>query len=190
MPATKTPPGGWPTCSPSEARSRRLNSRLLEPEQATRAALRALARRIQQLNDEIRIADPRLSGAVRTVAPRTVALFGAGTHSAGQLPVTAGDNPERLRSGQPSLTSAAPPFTRQFRSCRSAPTQPRRGPRRQQRALHHCIDPHALRPGHPHYVDRRTNQGLSKKEILRCLKRYVAREAHATLRADLAALGT
>ena len=42
------------------------------------------------------------------------------------------------------------------------------------------------RPGHPAtraYVERRTKEGLSKKEIIRCLKRYVAREACRQLRA-------
>ena len=32
------------------------------------------------------------------------------------------------------------------------------------------------------YVERRTKEGLSKKEIIRCLKRYVAREVYPHLR--------
>jgi hypothetical protein len=36
------------------------------------------------------------------------------------------------------------------------------------------------------YAARRTAEGLSKKkDILRCLKRYIAREIYYTLRADL-----
>ena len=38
------------------------------------------------------------------------------------------------------------------------------------------------------YVDRRTKQGLTKKEIIRCLKRYIAREVHTALLADFTAL--
>jgi transposase len=40
------------------------------------------------------------------------------------------------------------------------------------------------------YITRRTTQGLSKKEIIRCLKRYIVREIYAALRADFAALLT
>ena len=36
------------------------------------------------------------------------------------------------------------------------------------------------------YAARRMSEGRSKREILRCLKRYIAREVYRTLRADLA----
>src|SRR4051794_28391708 len=74
------------------------HTRLLEPTAATKAALRAIARRVQLLQEEIALADARLRPATATVAPRTAAIFGAGPEVAGQLLVTAGDNPERLRS--------------------------------------------------------------------------------------------
>jgi transposase len=38
------------------------------------------------------------------------------------------------------------------------------------------------------YVDRRTAEGLSKPEIMRCLKRYLAREVYHALQADLRGL--
>ncbi len=38
------------------------------------------------------------------------------------------------------------------------------------------------------YAERRTAEGLSKSEIIRCLKRYLAREVYADLVADLRAL--
>jgi transposase len=38
------------------------------------------------------------------------------------------------------------------------------------------------------YVERRTSEGKTKKEIIRCLKRYIAREVHASLRDDLGSL--
>ena len=40
------------------------------------------------------------------------------------------------------------------------------------------------------YVEKRTKQGLGKKEIMRCLKRYVVREVHTALLADFTALNT
>jgi hypothetical protein len=38
------------------------------------------------------------------------------------------------------------------------------------------------------YIKRRTAEGLSKKDIMRCLKRYVARQVYRTIQADLAHL--
>ena len=40
------------------------------------------------------------------------------------------------------------------------------------------------------YAERRTKDGCSKREILRCLRRYIAREVFRTIRADLGALNT
>jgi transposase len=166
-------------------------SLLLEPEHGTRAALRAVARRVRSLDEEIRVADARLSAAVKTVAPRTIALFGAGPESTGQLLVTAGDNPQRLRSEAAfaHLCGSAPiPAS-------SGRTDRHRLNRGGDRAANNALYTIALTrmrydPATRAYVDRRTKQGLSKKEILRCLKRYVAREVHAALLADLAALTT
>jgi hypothetical protein len=40
------------------------------------------------------------------------------------------------------------------------------------------------------YLEKRTKQGLTKKEVMRCLKRYIVREVHTALLTDLAALNT
>lgn len=68
------------------------------PVQATKAALRAVARRIQLLDEEIAIADRRIGPAITQIAPATLALPGVSPQAASQLVVSAGDNPERLRS--------------------------------------------------------------------------------------------
>ena len=47
--------------------------------------------------------------------------------------------------------------------------------------LRHCPKTRA-------YAQRRTTEGKTKKEIIRCLKRYIARQAYATLRDDLKSL--
>src|SRR5690606_22955825 len=65
---------------------------------ATRAALRAIARRVQHLDAEVAEADKRLRPLVTKTAPTLSALMGVGPEVAGQLLATAGDNPERLRS--------------------------------------------------------------------------------------------
>src|SRR5438067_8314678 len=71
-------------------------TRLHEPLQAAKLALRSLARRIRDLNREIAELDQQLEQLVTTAAPRTVQLFGVGTQSASQLPITSGQNPDRL----------------------------------------------------------------------------------------------
>ena len=73
-------------------------SRIDEPEQATKAALRTLARRHAQLTTEIDELDGQLGTLVEQVNPALTAANGVGTDVAGQLLVTAGDNPDRLRS--------------------------------------------------------------------------------------------
>jgi transposase len=164
-------------------------TRLADPTEATKAALAAIATRTTALTAEITLADKRLGPIVTTAAPRTSALFGAGPDVAGQLLTTAGDNPDRLRSeaALAHLCGAAPipassGTTRRHRLNRG-------GDRAANRALHTIVlsrlryDPRTRA-----YATRRTTEGLTKKEIIRCLKRYIVREVHAALLADHAAL--
>ena len=65
---------------------------------ATRFALRDLARRVQSLDAESKRLDDLLESLVSATAPELVASYGVGTDTAGELLVSAGDNPERLRS--------------------------------------------------------------------------------------------
>jgi transposase len=166
-------------------------ARLLEPATATKAALRAIARRVQALEEEIAVADARLRPATAAVAPRTAAIFGAGPDVAGQLLVTAGDNPERLRS-EAALAHLAGISPLPASSGRTDRHRLNRGGDRAANAAIHRIVLCRMRH-HEHtraYVARRTAQGLSKKEIMRCLKRYVVREVHTALLADFERLPT
>ncbi|SEP30440.1 transposase, partial [Trujillonella endophytica] len=113
------------------------------------------------------------------------ALFGAGADVAGQLLVTAGDNPHRLRSeaALAHLAGISPLPASSGRTDRHRLN--RGGDRAANNAIHRIV---LCRMRHDDrtraYVARRTAQGLSKKEIMRCLKRYVVREVHAALLAD------
>ncbi|WP_409333308.1 IS110 family transposase [Trujillonella humicola] len=166
-------------------------ARLLEPVMATKAALRAIARRIQALEEEIALADTRLRPATAAIAPRTAALFGAGPDVAGQLLVTAGDNPDRLRS-EAALAHLAGISPLPASSGRTDRHRLNRGGDRAANAAIHRIVLCRLRYHDQTraYVARRTAQGLSKKEIMRCLKRYVVREVHTALLADFEQLTT
>lgn len=158
---------------------------LADPAMATKAALRAIARRVQVLDEEIALADRRLIPAVTALAPHTMALQGVGPQVAAQLMVTAGDNPERLRSeaALAHLCGAAPLPASSGRTDRHRLN--RGGDRDANNALHTIVLVRMkYHPPTRHYVERRTKDGLSKKEIMRCLKRYVVREIHAALIAD------
>jgi transposase len=160
-----------------------------DPTTATHTALRRLAGRIQHLTQEIQQADTDLGALLSQAAPRTLACFGVGVDVAAQLLSTAGDNPDRLHC------EAA--FAR---LCGVAPIPASSG-RTDKHRLHRGGDRHAnaalyritiVRLRHCErtraYLARRTTQGLSKRDIIRCLKRYIAREIYNALRADLADL--
>src|SRR5262249_3802824 len=81
-----------------------------DPVVATRIALKSVARRIIELNDEIANLDEPIEQLVRELNPKLLDQIGIGVEIAGQLLVTAGDNPEGLRSeaGFAMLCGVAP----------------------------------------------------------------------------------
>lgn len=153
-----------------------------DPTVAARIALRALARRHQRLSIEITELDELIAPLVEAANPRLLQLPGVGPDVAGQLLVTAGDNPERLGSEAAfaMLCGAAPLPASSGRTNRHRLN--RGGDRQANAALHRvvlCRLRWDLRTRH--YVDRRTQEAMSKKEIMRCLKRYIAREVYSVL---------
>ena len=73
-------------------------SRLDEPLQAAKMALRSLARRIRELDEEVGALDQQLDRLVKIHAPTLRSKVGVGTHNAAQLLITAGQNIDRLTS--------------------------------------------------------------------------------------------
>lgn len=155
---------------------------LADPGHATKAALRRLARRHQFLSEEIRDADTELRTLVVAAAPRLLALPGVGTEVAGQLLTTVGDNPDRLHSEAAfaHLCGVAPIPASSGRTRRHRLN--RGGDRAANNALY-VVVLNRLRYDQRtrNYAARRTTEGLSKPEIIRCLKRYVARELYHAL---------
>jgi transposase len=167
------------------------DKRMADPVQATRAALRAIAQRVHHLDAEVAQADKYLRPVVARTAPTLSALMGVGPEVAGQLLTTAGDNPTRLRSeaALAHLCGAAPIPASSGRTDRHRLN--RGGDRAANNALYTialCRMRHD--PRTKAYVDRRTKQGLGKKEIIRCLKRYIVREVHEALLADFKILNS
>jgi transposase len=144
----------------------------------TQTTMRGLARRIQSLNAEIKGLDTMLTGLVNDTAPTLVGLYGVGTDTAATLMVAAGDNPDRLRSERSwaHLCGVCPI------PAGSGKTDGRhklnRGGDRQANAAFYRIVLTRM-SGDPEtkaYVTRRRGEGKNTAEIMRCLKRYVARE--------------
>ena len=155
-----------------------------DPEQATKTALRRLARRHQHLSEEVAEADTELKALVSATAPGLLALPGVGTEVAGQLLTTVGDNPDRLRSEAAfaHLCGVAPIPASSGRTHRHRLN--RGGDRAANNALYIVVLGRLRYDARTRaYADRRTKQGLSKPEIIRCLKRYVAREMFTALTA-------
>lgn len=164
-------------------------SNIHDPDQATRYALHHIATRIQHLNTEVKDYDTQLTPLVTTIAPRLCALYGVGPDVAGQLLTTAGDNPHRLRSeaALARLCGAAPIPASSGRTDRHR--LHRGGDRQANKALY--IITLARQRGDQRtrdYINRRTTQGLTSKEIRRCLKRYIVREIYTALIDDYKAL--
>jgi transposase len=156
------------------------------PTQAAKLALAGIGARIQNLDAEINSYDKQLARLVAKTAPTLLACFGVGPNTAAQLLITAGANIDRLGS-EASFA----------RLCGTAPIPVcsgkthrmrlhRGGDRQANRALH-MITVVRMRYHQPtiNYVTRRTTQGLSKKDIQRCLKRYLARNLYHAIKTDL-----
>jgi transposase len=153
-----------------------------DPAVAARIALRSLARRHQQLTADLDELDATIAPLVAAAAPRLLELNGVGIDVAGQLLVTAGENTHRLRSEAAfaMLCGAAPLPASSGKTNRH---RLNRGGDRQANAALYRIVLCRLRwdPRTRAYADRRTKEGLSKPEIIRCLKRYIAREIYTAL---------
>lgn len=157
-------------------------ARVEDPAMAAKLALRQLARRHQQLSSDITELDTLIVPLVKNINPGLLAVHGVGPDIAGQLLVTAGDNPERLHSEAAfaMLCGVAPLPASSGKTNRHRLN--RGGDRGANCALWRItITRLATGPRTRAYRDRRTKQGMSKTEIIRCLKRYIAREIYELL---------
>lgn len=153
-----------------------------DPITAYRVSLKSLARRYLELTDEIADLDQLINPIVEALAPQLLDRVGIGIEIAGQLLVTAGDNPERMKSESAfaMLCGVAP------LPASSGMTQRHRlnrgGDRQANRALHLAVVSRIrLDPKTQDYVAKKTAEGHSKLETIRCLKRYLARETYFLL---------
>jgi transposase len=149
----------------------------------TLLSLRELGRRAQFLNAQLGRLDELIVPLVTARAPGLLARYGVGPHTAAMLLIAAGDHPERLRSEAAwAHLCAAAPIPASSGKVKRHRLNPG-GDRQANHALWQIVITRmSSHPPTRAYVARRTKEGLSKKEIIRCLKRYVAREVYPHLR--------
>jgi transposase len=161
-------------------------ARLHEPLQAAKHGLRTLARRINDLDDQIAQADKALTALTTQAVPSLLAMRQVGPQTAAQLAITAGQNITRMRSEATfaKLCGVAPLPASSGKTQRH---RLNRGGDRQANCALYMIIVGRMR-NHPEtkaYVQRRHEEGLSNPEIIRCLKRHLARTIYRNLRNDL-----
>jgi len=152
------------------------------PTDTTSAAawtLRLLAQRIIGLTAEVDDLQARITNAVNRSTPTLLERNGVGPDSAAALLITAGDNPQRLGSDTAfaALCGASPVEASSGKTQRHRLNQ---GGDRQANAALYRIALSRLRwdPRTQDYMTKRLKQGKPKREIIRCLKRYIAREIY------------
>ena len=149
---------------------------------ATTLAMKTMARQVNVIDDDHDALVEHLAELVTATAPSLIEVFGVGPYSAALLLVAAGDNPQRLRceAAFASLCGVAPIEASSGKTVRH---RLNRGGNRQANHALWCIVLSRMRHDERtrSYVNRRLAEGRSKREIIRCLKRYVAREVYPHL---------
>ena len=146
---------------------------------AARYTLRRLAQRIQALTAEERELQRHIIAVLNTYAPQLLQRHGIGPDSASALLVTAGDNPDRLRS-EASFAALCGVNPIEASSGKTRRRRLNRGGDRHANAALYRIALTRARGDQRtrDYLDRRTAQGRTRREAIRCLKRYIAREIY------------
>ena len=150
---------------------------------AYRITLKSLGRRYLELHDEIADLDTMIVAIIDELAPTLVARNSIGHGTAAQLLLTAGDNSERLHS-EASFAALCGVSPVPASSGKTTRHRLNRGGDRAANSALHIIAIGRLRtdPRTKAYMARRTAEGHSKLEVIRCLKRYIAREVFALIR--------
>ena len=176
---------GLTTLQRAKTCARLRSAELMTPAGAAKRALRSVASRWLDLHLEVRELNQAIKHILDEIAAPLLQRRGLGYETVGALLCAAGDNPERLNT-EASFAAL----------CGTSPVRVSSGKTNRHR-LNRAGDRHAnsalwtvvmvrMRSNHAPtiaYIERRTTNGLSKRETMRCLKRYVAREIYNDIRA-------
>jgi hypothetical protein len=144
---------------------------------SAKARLRAIARRWLALDAELKDHDANLGQLTQQLAPNLMQAHGMGVGTAAEMLILIGDNPERTHS-EAALAKLCGACPAPASSSKTTRHRLNRGGNRQANAALYRVVIVRMRAHQPTLddVSRRTAEGKSKPEIIRCLKRYVARE--------------
>ena len=162
---------------------------------ATKTAMRTLARQWLGLREERARLREQIEQLTAQSNPALLEMPGVGPDTSAALLIAAGDNPARLRASAAFAALAGVSPIEASSGKKSGHRINRGGDRTANAALHRIVLVRMSRRHQPtmDYIARRTAEGLSKRDIIRCLKRYVAREVYHALThpeptADISAL--
>lgn len=153
-----------------------------DPINGTLISLKSLATTYNMLRAQCDELDNKITDLVEVINPGVTQVFGCRALTAAELIVSVGENPQRIRSqaALAHLWGVAPIPASSGRTNRHRLN--RGGDRQANAALHRIV---LVRMCHDErtrdYVQRRTKEGLSKREIMRCLKRAIVREIYQVL---------
>jgi len=150
---------------------------------ATKASFSSLAHRIQGLDQEIAELNEKIESLLLATAPDLLGLFGVGPDTAASLLVAAGDNPQRLHSeaAWAHLCGVSPVPADSGRNTGHL-RRHNGGDRQANSALWRIAMVRiAHDPETTHYFDRRVKEGRTKRDVIRILQRYIAREVYRYL---------
>ncbi|MDA8438539.1 MAG: IS110 family transposase [Propionibacterium sp.] len=150
-----------------------------DPAGAAAFTLRLLACRILELTGEIDELNTRIAATIDARAPQLLQRYGVGPDSAAALLLAAGDNPERLNS-EASFAALCGVSPIEASSGKTQRRRLNRGGDRQANSALYTITIARLRWDHrtQDYIRRRVTEGKTRREAIRCLKRYIAREIY------------
>ncbi len=159
---------------------------LQTPDDALRHTLRSLARRWHNLDTEAKDLSAMIEQLVTATAPQLLEQFGIGVDTAAEILIVAGDNPERIRSEAAFAKLAGISPVPTGSGMTSGKHRINHGGHRQLNAAIYRTVIVRMRFHQPtiDYVARRTAEGKSKRDIIRCLKRYVIREVYHLIKTN------
>lgn len=156
---------------------------LLLPSTVEQMLMSELATRIHQLNEQLSRLETAMTRTVTACAPELLARPGVGYDSAAALLIAVGDNPERMKN-EASFAALCGVSPVEFSSGKTTKRRLNRGGNRQANAALYRIVLTRIRWDETtqNYLQNRTEKGKSKRDVIRCLKRYLAREIFTILK--------
>lgn len=155
---------------------------IASPTASAKWAMRALARRWLALHEEIQAHEVELERMAREKAPELMKSHGISTQTVAEMLILVGDNPERIKS-EAALAKLCGVCPIPASSGKTNRMRLNRGGNRQANAALYRVAIVRMRDDEKTktYVTRRTAEGKTRREIVRCLKRYIVREIYRHL---------